>query len=114
MKSLTPLIIGSVISFFATLLPKEQEPNTTATRPAKVYSAWPFDAKEAGRRQTETAAALSVPKAVSLDLGRNVTLKLVLIPAGKFSAVDGRGPFENHKCGFQPTNVLEPNSRPSP
>ena len=84
MKSLTAFVIGSVISFFAALLPKEQEPNTTANRPAKVYSVWPFDAKEAGRRQTETAAALGVPKTVSLDLGRNVKLQLVLIPAGKF------------------------------
>ncbi len=50
--------------------------------PAKVYQAWPFDAAEAARRQAETAAT-GLPKEVSLDLGNQVTLKLILIPAGK-------------------------------
>jgi formylglycine-generating enzyme required for sulfatase activity len=55
-----------------------------ATQPAEVYSSWPFDAKEAVRRQAETVKALGIPKEVSLDLGAKVMLKFVLIPAGKF------------------------------
>lgn len=49
----------------------------------EVYSAWPFDAKEASKRQAETSKALKTPVNLSIDLG-GVPLKLVLIPAGKF------------------------------
>jgi hypothetical protein len=60
-----------------------------ATRPAEVYSAWPFDAKEAARRQAETAAALGVPKEVSLDLGKRVTLKLAIVEVlNRFGRID--------------------------
>lgn len=52
--------------------------------PAEVYTAWPFDANEAARRQDETAKALGVPKELVLKLDANVSMKLVLIPAGKF------------------------------
>jgi formylglycine-generating enzyme required for sulfatase activity len=48
-----------------------------------VYTAWPFDANEAKRRQAETAAALGVPAKTSVDLGKGVPMELVLIPAGE-------------------------------
>lgn len=54
-----------------------------ATAPA-VYAGWPFDAVEAQRRQQETAERLGVPAEVDLDLGNGVTMKLALIPAGRF------------------------------
>lgn len=56
----------------------------TKTRQAIVYTQWPFDAKEAVRRQDETANTLGIPKELVLDLGNGVTMKLVLIPAGTF------------------------------
>jgi len=47
-----------------------------------VYTTWPFDAAEAARRQTETAAALGVQKEIDVDLGGGVKMTMVLIPAG--------------------------------
>ena len=49
-----------------------------------VYGRWPFDAGEAARRRDETAASLGVQKDLAVPLGGGVTLKLTLIPAGKF------------------------------
>lgn len=57
---------------------------SAATKPAEVYSAFPFDAKEAARRQAETAAALGIPKDVSIDIGNKLMMKFVLVPAGEF------------------------------
>jgi len=54
------------------------------TRSVTVYTAWPFSAKEAAKRQADTAGALVVPVDMSLDLGDKSALKLVLIPAGQF------------------------------
>ena len=51
---------------------------------ASVYTQWPFDAAEARRRQQETGKALGVPVQETIDLGNGVTLKLALMPAGKF------------------------------
>ncbi|NQT14666.1 MAG: formylglycine-generating enzyme family protein, partial [Planctomycetes bacterium] len=45
---------------------------------------WPFDEKEARRRQLATARALGVKVERKLDLGGGVTMAFVLIPAGEF------------------------------
>jgi formylglycine-generating enzyme required for sulfatase activity len=50
----------------------------------QVYSQWPFDATEARRRQQATAQALGVQVEKTINLGRGVTMKLELIPAGEF------------------------------
>ena len=50
----------------------------------KGYTAWPFDAAEAKRRQEETARALGEKVEKDVDLGGGVKLTLVLIPAGEF------------------------------
>jgi formylglycine-generating enzyme len=58
-----------------------------ASQPAsqpEVYQKWPFDAKEAGRRQDETGKALGADKEMSLSLTDKVDMKFKLIPAGKF------------------------------
>lgn len=61
-----------------------QGPARPVSQVAEVYSLWPFDAHEAARRRDATARSLGVPKELVLDLGDKVTMKLVLIPAGKF------------------------------
>lgn len=69
----------------------DDEPNKTkragtgesGLRKAEAYNEWSSDAKEAKRRQTETAKALGVPVEKTIDLGKGVKLKLVLIPAGE-------------------------------
>ena len=48
------------------------------------YTKWPFDDKEAKRRQEETAAKLKIKTTIALDLGKGVTMKLALIPPGTF------------------------------
>jgi len=55
-----------------------------ASKAAEVYTAWPFDPNEATRRQAETAKALGMEKQLLVDLGIRVSIKFVLIPAGKF------------------------------
>lgn len=45
---------------------------------------WAFDAKDANNRQEKAARDLSVPKEITLDLDKGVTMKLVLIPTGRF------------------------------
>jgi len=44
----------------------------------------PHDAEEAARRQDVAAKSLGVTRETTLDLGNKVTMKLALIPAGKF------------------------------
>jgi len=56
----------------------------TSDRTTEVCKGWPFGADEAVRRQTEAAIALDAPKEMSLDLGKGVLMKLVLIPPGDF------------------------------
>jgi formylglycine-generating enzyme required for sulfatase activity len=57
---------------------------TQASAAFQVYSAWPFNAAEAARRQDQTAKALGVQKQVAVRLGNGVSIKFVLIPAGRF------------------------------
>jgi formylglycine-generating enzyme required for sulfatase activity len=57
---------------------------TQASSAFQVYSAWPFDAAEGVRRQNETAKALGVQKQVAARLGDSVSIKFILIPAGRF------------------------------
>jgi formylglycine-generating enzyme required for sulfatase activity len=55
---------------------------------------WPFDCNEAVRRQDEEAKYLGISKELEISIGNNVTMKLVLIPAGKFmmgSPIDEKG-----------------------
>jgi formylglycine-generating enzyme required for sulfatase activity len=55
-----------------------------ATKSAEVYSGWPFVAKEAAKRQSDTAKALNLQKGLTVKLGKRLAMKLVLIPAGTF------------------------------
>ena len=50
----------------------------------KIYTKWPFDAKEAKRRQEETAKALGIPVEKTVKLPHNIEMKFVLVPAGEF------------------------------
>jgi formylglycine-generating enzyme required for sulfatase activity len=49
-----------------------------------VFTEWPFDEKEAKRRQKVTADALGVKVEQDIDLGKGVKMTFVLIPAGEF------------------------------
>ncbi len=58
-----------------------------AARPApkhKIYTKWPFDAKEARRRQDETAEALGIPRTLTFEIGFKQKLEFILVPAGEF------------------------------
>jgi formylglycine-generating enzyme required for sulfatase activity len=85
-RALVQFVIGSVllVSFLKGAWCDHISGSQKAPKTAEVFSKWPFDAKEAGRRQAETAVTLGVPKEVSVDLGKKVMLKLILVPAGKF------------------------------
>jgi len=49
------------------------------------YDVWPFDAKEAARRQTETSQAIKQPVVLETRIGKDgPAVKWHLIPAGKF------------------------------
>ena len=67
------------------------QPATAPAKTAEVYETWPFDAKEAVKRQDDTAKALSVKKEVKIDLGGGVNIEFVLIPAGKYKMGDAPG-----------------------
>ncbi|MBI2192379.1 MAG: SUMF1/EgtB/PvdO family nonheme iron enzyme [Planctomycetes bacterium] len=65
----------------------------------EVYTKWPFDEKEAKRRQEETAKVLAWPVEYDEDLGGGMKMRMVLIPAGEFlmgspNDEDGRGDDE--------------------
>jgi len=64
--------------------PSSRPASMPASQRAEVYEAFPFDAKEAAKRQDDTAKALGIRKEVAVDLGGKVTMKFILIPAGKF------------------------------
>jgi len=67
--------------------------------PFSVYTEWPFDAKEAVRRQQETAQALGLPVEKAVDLGDGVKIELVLIPAGEFMMGSSTSPEETLRRG---------------
>ena len=59
-------------------------PSTQSKSAAEIYTAWPFDAAEAARRQDQTTKALGIPKNISVDLAPGAPMKFILIPAGKY------------------------------
>jgi len=64
------------------------EPDAPGTKAEEkslsVYREWPFDEKEAQRRQKETAEKTGLPTEKSVDLGDGVKLEFVLVPPGEF------------------------------
>ncbi len=64
--------------------PAERPEATTRSREPEVYTAWPFSAAEAKRRQAVTAEAMGLPEQRAFGLGSGVTMDVVLIPAGDF------------------------------
>jgi len=101
-----------VVLGLATILTAAPPAATQPASPCEVYQAWPFNAKEAARRQEETAKALGVSKDLAIDLTDKAQMKLLLIPAGKFMM--GVGPkgqelmhqfnakFSNGEVNFAP------------
>jgi len=83
------LLTLSALSELSAQVPRAAAPaSMPATQPA-ADAAWPFDAKEAARRQEQAAKALGIPREKVLDLGDKVSLRLVLIPAGRFQMGSG-------------------------
>lgn len=58
-----------------------------------VYSKWPFDEREARRRQEETARAIGQP----IEKTNSIGMKLTLIPAGAFMMGSPEGESERQK-----------------
>jgi len=84
---LAPLLIAAMIPTKGLRGDRATEavpPTTNAANPDEVYSGWPFDAREAAKRQNDTAKTLGIQKLLTLSLGNGVGMKLVLIPAGTF------------------------------
>ncbi|MFP6693880.1 MAG: formylglycine-generating enzyme family protein [Pirellulales bacterium] len=69
---------------FANAAPATAEKPAAEAAGYKVYTKWPFDAKEARRRQEETARALDVSVEKVFKIGFEQKLEFVLIPAGEF------------------------------
>ena len=67
-----------------------EEKQSNAGKPAveavayKIYTKWPFDAKEARRRQEETAKTLEIPVTKVFEIGFKQKLEFILIPPGEF------------------------------
>lgn len=83
--ALSAIVVSAIITLWPSS-PKSSAPTskmpTLQAGQTPLFTAWPFDAAEAARRQDETAKALGVPKDSSL--GEPVSLRLVLLPAGRF------------------------------
>jgi len=77
-------VVGFFLACCVSSLPGRAADAPAAPSKPKVYTEWPFDAKEAKRRQEETAKALGVPVEKTVDLGKGVKMEFVLIPAGEF------------------------------
>ena len=63
---------------------KQRAEEARRKREPKVYTDWPFDEREAKRRQQETAEALGLPVELEVDAGKGVKMTFALIPAGQF------------------------------
>ena len=67
-------------------VPPRPAPKPPAPRPLPpAQTKWPFDAKEAGRRQKQAAQKLNAPVEITLRAGPGELMKLALIPAGQFA-----------------------------
>ena len=80
-------------------------------QPWKLYDVWPFDAKEATRRQAETAQAIQQPIVLTTTLGERdaPTLNWRLIPAGKFTmGSPATEPGHEGDEGQHPETINEP------
>ena len=64
--------------------PKPTKVVKSAAPKYKIYTKWPFDAKEARRRQEETAEALGIERALTFEIGHGQKLEFILVPAGEF------------------------------
>jgi formylglycine-generating enzyme required for sulfatase activity len=62
--------------------------------------------KEAARRQDETAKTIGIGKELVLNLGNKTTMKLVLIPAGKFM-MGSPGAEKGHRPDESPQHQVE-------
>lgn len=65
------------------------KPEKVLKSPLKVYETWPFSQDEARARQVDTSKALDIDTATCIDLGNGTSMKLMLIPAGRFKT-DGQ------------------------
>jgi len=87
MKQLRLLLLMAVVSLLSVGCEEAEQVESNgspSTGSTAVYTAWPFDAAEAARRQQETAERLRVPKELTLDCGNSVEMTFVLIPPGEF------------------------------
>lgn len=77
-RAQSPAMRGEFPDFdFARVAGTHQQ--STRSKPT-IYTAWPFDEREAKRRQEETARAIGLPVEITNSIG----MKFVLIPAGEF------------------------------
>ena len=92
------LIAGALAAGQQTTAPAEETPKVAPRQvPLRIHTAWPFDAKEAARRQKEAAQALGLPAEKAVDLGGGVKIELVLIPPGEFLMGSATSSDETHR-----------------
>jgi serine/threonine-protein kinase len=73
----------------------------------QVYTRWPFDAAEARRRQLETSWSTGLPAEKKVDLGRGVSIRLMLVPAGEFLMGCAYSQNEHARRGGKPEDWFE-------
>ena len=94
-----PAVVGAPETLEAVVGAPETPEAVVRQLPFSIYAAWPFDTKEAARRQQETAQALGLPVEKAVDLGDGVKIELVLIPAGEFMMGSAISPEETLRRG---------------